>query len=154
MNLNAIKTLKNNFNVPVGLSDHFPGIEIALISLGIGTNIIERHFTLNKTFEGPDHMLSSEPNELAQLVNVAKNTNAILGDGQKKIQPSEYNVINSQRKSIYANKNINIGDKLNKNNVCIKGPGGGILPKFIDIVINRKAKRKILKNFPINWNDI
>ena len=70
MNLNAIKTLKHNFNIPVGLSDHFPGIEISLMSLGLGANIIERHFTLDKTFEGPDHILSSEPEEMKKLVDI------------------------------------------------------------------------------------
>ena len=61
MNLKAIKTLKKSFKVPVGLSDHFPGIEISLMAIGLGCNIIERHFTLDKSYEGPDHLLSSEP---------------------------------------------------------------------------------------------
>ena len=67
MNLNAIKTLKNIYKIPVGLSDHSEGIEVALISLGIGANIIERHFTLNKNFEGPDHILSSETKDMKTL---------------------------------------------------------------------------------------
>ena len=138
MNLKAIKTLKNNFRVPVGLSDHFPGIEISLLSLGLGANIIERHFTLDKTYEGPDHILSSEPNEMKKLVDISKNVISIFGDGQKRIQPSEFNVIYSQRKSVYAKKNIKSGEKLTKNNLIIKGPGGGILPKFIDIILNKK----------------
>lgn len=154
MNLNAIKTLKNNFNIPVGLSDHFPGIEISLMSLGLGANIIERHFTLDKTFEGPDHILSSEPEEMKKLIDIAKNSQAILGDGQKKIQPSEYNVIYSQRKSIYAKNDIKPGEKLTKNNLIIKGPGGGILPKFIEILLNKKANKIIKKNYPVTWNDI
>jgi sialic acid synthase SpsE/protoporphyrinogen oxidase len=154
MNLKAIKTLKNNFNIPVGLSDHYPGIEISLMALGVGANIIERHFTLDKTFEGPDHILSSEPDEFKKLMNLAKNTLSILGDGQKTIQPSEYIVINSQRKSIYASKNIKKGEKFTKHNTCIKGPGGGILPKHYDIVLKRKSKDKIYKDHPIKWEDI
>ena len=154
MNLKAIKTLKNNFNIPVGLSDHYPGIEISLMALGVGANIIERHFTLDKTFEGPDHILSSEPEEFKKLMSLAKNTISILGDGQKTIQPSEYVVINSQRKSIYASKNIKKGDKFTKKNTCIKGPGGGMLPKHYDIVLKRKSKGKIFKDYPIKWEDI
>ena len=127
MNLRAIKTLKNNFKIPVGLSDHFPGIELSLMSIGIGANIIERHFTLNKKFEGPDHILSSEPSELQKLINISKNSELILGDGEKKIQDSEYININSQRKSIYASKNLKKGQKLTMNNIIIKGPAGGIL---------------------------
>ena len=154
MNLNAIKTLKNNFQIPVGLSDHFPGIEVSLMALGLGANIIERHFTLNKNFEGPDHILSSEPQEMERLTNIAKNTVYILGNGQKIIQPSEYIVMNSQRKSIYASKNIEIGDKITSKNITIKGPGGGILPKYYDIILDRQAKTKILKDFPIEWKNI
>ena len=154
MNLNAIKTLKRNFNIPVGLSDHYPGIEISLIALGLGANIIERHFTINKSFAGPDHIFSSEPEELKKLVDIARNTNSILGDGQKIIQPSEYVVINSQRKSIYAVKNIKTGEKLSQYNICIKGPGGGILPKYYELLINRRAKKNIDRDHPIQWSDI
>jgi sialic acid synthase SpsE/protoporphyrinogen oxidase len=154
MNLNAIKTLKTNFNIPVGLSDHFPGLEMSYMSLALGANIIERHFTLNKTFEGPDHILSSEPEEFKQLMNIARNTNSILGDGQKKIQPSEYVVINSQRKSIYASKKIKKGEKFSHKNLCIKGPGGGILPKYLNLIIGKSAKNEILEDFPIEWKSL
>ena len=78
INLRAIKTLKNSFNVPVGLSDHYPGIEVSLMSIGIGANIIERHFTLDKKLEGPDHILSSEPDEMKKLVEFSKNSENIL----------------------------------------------------------------------------
>ena len=154
VNLNAIKTLKINYKIPVGLSDHFPGIEISLMSIGVGCNIIERHFTLNKSFEGPDHILSSEPREMSMLVNYAHNSKNILGSGEKIIQPSEYFVINTQRKSIYAKKNIKKGEKLNKDNLVIKGPSGGMLPKYMEMIINRPVKRQILKDTPITWEDI
>ena len=154
MNLRAIDTLKKNFKAPVGLSDHFPGIEISLLSIGLGANIIERHFTLDKNFEGPDHILSSEPEEMKKLVNVAKNSNLIMGNGIKIIQPSEYTVINSQRKSIYASKNIKKNQKISKSNICIKGPGGGILPKYFDLILNKKVNKNILKDYPIKWEDI
>ena len=154
INLKAIETLKRNFNVPAGLSDHYPGIEVSLMSIGLGANIIERHFTLDKNLEGPDHILSSEPDEMKKLVDIAKNSKNIIGDGIKKIQPSEYSVINSQRKSLYAKKDIKAGSILNKNNITIKGPGGGILPKYLDLIVNRKAKKKILEDHPINWDDV
>ena len=154
VNLNAIKTLKNSFKVPVGLSDHFPGIEMSLMSIGVGCNIIERHFTLNKSFEGPDHILSSELKEMTMLVNFAHNSKNILGSGEKIVQPSEFFVINTQRKSIYAKKNIKKGEKLNKFNLTIKGPSGGLLPKYMEMLINRRVKKLILKNTPITWDDI
>jgi sialic acid synthase SpsE/protoporphyrinogen oxidase len=153
MNLKAINTLKNIFNVPVGLSDHYPGIEVSLMAIGLGANIIERHFTLDKNYEGPDHRISSEPEEFKKLLNFSKNSNFILGSGEKKIQPSEYEVINSQRKSIYAKKNIKKGEKFTKNNVCIKGPAGGILPKYLDLIIGKKSSKIIKADFPITWSD-
>ena len=72
----------------------------------MGADIIERHFTLSKKLEGPDHILSSEKNEMCKLVNIAYDRNSILGSGEKIIQPSEYEVINCQRKSLYAKKDI------------------------------------------------
>ena len=152
INLKAIETLKKSFNVPVGFSDHYPGIEISLMSIGLGANIIERHFTLNKKLEGPDHILSSEPNEMKRLVEISKNSQNILGDGIKKIQPSEYVVINSQRKSIYAKRNLKRGERITKNNIIIKASGGGILPKYLDLILNKKIRTNIYKDYPITWD--
>lgn len=154
MNLNVIKTLKRNYNIPVGLSDHYPGLEITLLSIGLGANIIERHFTLDRKFEGPDHILSSEPEEMKKLVDIAKNSQTILGDGYKRIQPSEYFTINSQRKSLFAKTKIKKGEKILDEKIIIKGPGGGILPKYIDLVLNRKVKKDILPDHPIEWENI
>ena len=151
MNLKAIDTMKKIYNIPVGLSDHYPGIEVSILSLGMGADIIERHFTLSKKLEGPDHILSSEKDEMSKLVNIAYNRNSILGSGEKTIQPSEYEVINSQRKSLYAKKNIKKNDVFSTNNVCIKGPAGGILPKYINILLGKKSKTFILKDHPISW---
>lgn len=152
MNLRAINTLKEIFNVPVGLSDHYPGLEVSLMAIGLGANIIERHFTLNKNYEGPDHNISSEPEEFKKLLDFAKNSNFILGSGEKKIQPSEYEVINSQRKSLYAKKNIFKNEKFTSKNIIIKGPAGGILPSFLNIIVGKKAKKSIKKDFPITWD--
>lgn len=153
MNLNCIKSLKDQFKIPVGLSDHFPGIEISLMAIGVGANIIERHFTLDKRMEGPDHILSSEPNDMKLLVECARKSNLILGDGEKIIQPSEFEVINSQLKSIYARKNIKKGKALNIKDIIIKGPSGGILPKYLDLLIGKKINKNISKDHPINWTD-
>lgn len=154
MNLNVIKTLKSTFKLPIGLSDHTFGLLASTISLSIGANIIERHFTLDRFMEGPDHILSSEPLEMKELVNLSLNISQILGTGIKKIQPSEYYNINLQRKSLYANRDLNIGEILNIDDVVIKGPGGGILPKYLDIVIGRTIRKKIEKDYPITWEII
>ena len=119
--------------------------------------------------EGPDHLLSSEMDEMANLVEFKKFYNKyniwfkkrtkkekeqiklILGDGIKKIQPNEYITINSQKKSLYAKKIIKMGDRFNEHNVTIKGPAGGLLPKYMTVILNRKAKIKIDKDEPITW---
>ena len=154
MNLSVIQTLKNNFNIPVGLSDHTFGISVSKIAITLGADIIERHFTIDRSMEGPDHILSSEPKEMGELVEAAKQIPKIIGDGVKRIQPNEYITLNTQRKSLYAASSIKKGEIISANKIVIKGPGGGLLPKFLDIVIGRKAKNNIDEDSPINWSDI
>lgn len=151
MNLKVISTLQRAFNIPVGLSDHTFGIFVSQMALAIGADLIERHFTLDRSFEGPDHILSSEPIEMAKLVSTANDISLIMGDGIKKIQPNEYDTINSQRKSLYAACNIKKGELISTQMISIKGPGGGLLPKYFDIVVGREAKIDIDKDFPITW---
>ncbi len=154
MNVNAINTLKKCFNIPVGLSDHSFGLLVSTVALSIGADIIERHFTLNKTLEGPDHILSSEPDEMKRLVENSKAIGPILGDGVKMIKTSEYDTMNFQQKSLYALSNIKKGQIINRDKLTIKGPSNGILPKFLNIVEGRKALRDIQAEYPITWDDI
>jgi sialic acid synthase SpsE/protoporphyrinogen oxidase len=154
MNLRAINTLKKCFNIPVGLSDHTFGLTVSKIALSIGANIIERHFTLDRTSEGPDHILSSEPEEISKLVDFSNRLNVILGDGVKKVQATEYETYNLQRKSLYASVDIKKGQIIEKNLIQVKGPSGGIMPKFLNIVEGRVAQRDIHADYPITWNDI
>ena len=154
MNLNAINSLKECFKIPVGLSDHTFGLFISHTSMAIGANVIERHFTLDRTLEGPDHILSSEPEEMKELVSISKKIPLILGDGIKRIQPNEYGTLNTQRKSIYAAIKIKKGQIIKKDMLVIKGPGGGLLPRYLDIVIGRKAAHDIDKDYPITWEKI
>ncbi len=154
MNLNVIKTLKTNFKVPVGLSDHSFGLIASHTAISIGANLIERHFTLDRSMQGPDHILSSEPKEFDELVKIAKLMPNMLGDGIKKIQPNEYLTLNSQRKSIYSKCLIKKGQKIDNTMITIKGPGGGLLPKYYDIVIGRVANEDIEEDTPINWSSI
>ena len=154
MNLKVIETLKTSFKVPVGLSDHTFGLLSSQLAISLGANLIERHFTLDRAMEGPDHILSSEPEEMKKLVEYAKLIPKMLGDGVKVIQPNEYLTLNSQRKSLYASKNIKKGQIINSGMIAIKGPGGGLLPKYIEIVIGRTAKNNIDKDLPIMWKDI
>ena len=154
MNLKVINNLQKLYNIPVGLSDHTVGLFVAHTAIALGANLIERHFTLDRSFEGPDHILSSEPEELSDLVNISKMITIVSGDGIKVIQPNEYETINTQRKSLHAACDIKEGEKITKGMIIIKGPGGGLLPKFLDIVIGRIARKKINKDYPINWENI
>ena len=173
MNLKFIDTLKKMYDIPVGLSDHTTDLLASKVGIVRGINILERHFTIDKNLEGPDHILSSDYKEIKEIVKFKKNykkwssfwssiklnkkqknnVTLLLGDGIKKIQPNEYITLNSQKKSLYAKKAIKKGEKFTKNNICIKGPAGGITPKFFDIIINKKSKFKMLKDQPITWND-
>lgn len=154
MNLKVIKTLKQCFGVPVGLSDHSIGLFVSSMALAAGADVIERHFTLDRMLEGPDHILSSELKELTELVAMSKRIPVILGDGVKRIQPSEYDTLNMQRKSLYAARDIEKGEIITPDMIKIKGPGGGLLPRYQDIVIGRAAKEKIKEDYPIVWEAI
>ena len=154
MNLNVIPNLQKNFNIPVGLSDHTFGLFVSHTAIVMGANLIERHFTLDRTFEGPDHILSSEPKELSDLVSISKQVPIIMGDGIKRIQPNEYDTINTQRKSIYAAMDIKRGTIITEDMIVIKGPGGGLLPKFKEVVIGRRARKNIEEDYPITWENI
>ena len=154
MNINAINTLKKCFNIPVGLSDHSFGLLVSTVALSIGSDIIERHFTLNKTLEGPDHILSSEPQEMERLVETSRVIKDILGDGIKRIKSNEYETMNLQQKSLYALVDISKDQTISRDMLTVKGPSGGILPKYLDIVVGRVATQDIPADYPITWNII
>ena len=154
MNVKAINTLRRCFNITVGLSDHSFGLLVSTVALSIGSDIIERHFTLNKTLEGPDHILSSEPDEMKRLVKTSKIIKAILGDGVKRIKSSEYNTMNLQQKSLYALTDISKNQVISRDMLTVKGPSGGILPKYLNIVEGRAAVKDISADYPITWDDI
>lgn len=151
MNLRVIETLKKNFGVPVGLSDHTFGIFVSQLAITLGANIIERHFTKDRMMEGPDHILSSDYSEMKKLVKSSFQIPKILGNGIKKIQPNEYLTLNMQRKCLYANTDIKKGQIITDEMMSIKGPGGGLLPKYKDMIVGRKAKVDIKKDHPIMW---
>jgi sialic acid synthase SpsE len=154
MNLDAINTLKSAFKVPVGLSDHTFGLFVSHTAIAIGANVIERHFTLSRTMEGPDHILSSEPGEMATLTEMATRIPILLGDGIKRIRANEYVTLNAQRKCLYAAQDVKAGELITADKLMVKGPGGGILPKFYDIVVGRRAIVDIEHDTPITWDII
>lgn len=153
-NLKVIETMKKAFDLPVGYSDHTIGNLISNVAISLGANVIEKHFTLNRHFEGPDHILSADPNGMKALVNERNTIWSALGDGIKRPAPSEYKQINLQRKSIFTSHAIRAGQKISLNNVVIKGPGHGLLPKFLPIILDRIVVRDVPVDSPITWDDL
>lgn len=141
VNLKAMKSLKKAFRLPVGYSDHTPGIAIPLAAVGMGAKVIEKHFTLDKNMEGPDHKASLEPHELKAMVQGIREIELALGDGVKRTSASEAKNKPIARKSIVANCAIKKGEILDEKNLYTKRPAGGISPMDWDKVIGTKAVR-------------
>ena len=153
-NLRAINTLQCRYKYPIGYSDNGEGILVPIIAVSLGARIIEKHFTLSKKMNGPDHSFSADPNELSLLVKNIRETEIILGDGKKNPKPSELQNIQHARRSIVALVNIKKGSKLTYNNIAIKRPGIGIPPLNFHKVIGFSAKRSIKIDQPIKWSDV
>jgi N,N'-diacetyllegionaminate synthase len=141
VNLKAMSTIKKALNVAVGYSDHTLGIEISIAAVALGAQVIEKHFTLDKTLQGPDHKVSLEPSELKELVLAVRNIDFALGDGVKKVMESEKGNINLARKSLVARQEIISGEVFSSENLTVKRPGGGVSPMFWDDYIGKKSKR-------------
>ncbi|MCK9276310.1 MAG: N-acetylneuraminate synthase [Syntrophales bacterium] len=142
-NLRAIKTIEAAFpGIQVGYSDHTPGIEAAIAAVALGAQVIEKHFTLDKHMEGPDHPASLEPYELQAMIQAIRNIEYALGDGIKKPSPSELKNKEAARKSIVASRNILKGEFFTEENLTVKRPGNGVSPMRWDEVIGRKSDRE------------
>lgn len=141
VNLRAMQTLRDTFGLPVGYSDHTAGFEVAIAAIAMGAIVIEKHITLDRNMEGPDHKASLEPHELAEMVKSIRNVEKALGDGIKRPSLSEEKNINIVRKSIVAKCDISQGSLLTENNITTKRPGTGISPMQWDAVIGSVAKR-------------
>jgi len=154
VNLRAMFTMGEEFNLPVGYSDHTQGMEVSLAAAAMGACVIEKHFTLNKKLPGPDHKASLGPEELKAMVRGIRNIQAALGDGTKKPTPSEMETAKVARKSIVAAKNIKKGTEIREDMLVIKRPGTGIAPKYFNEILGKKAKKDIKKEFLINWEQL
>ena len=140
-NLRAIQTLKSAFGLQVGYSDHTPGIEAPIAAVALGACVIEKHFTLDRTMEGPDHKASIDPEQFAQMTNAIRNIEEALGDGRKAPSPSETPVLPLARKSIVAASPIKKGEKFTAQNLTTKRPGAGISPMRWEELMGSLASR-------------
>ena len=144
VNLRAMLTIQNYFDIPVGYSDHTLGIEVDIAAVAMGATVIEKHFTLDKTLDGPDHQASLNPDELKSMVMAIRNIEKAMGDGKKVVSSSEKENKDIARKSITAIQKINKGDIFTEDNITVKRPGNGISPMKWDEVIGSKAKKNYL----------
>lgn len=149
VNLKAMETMRNKFNVEVGYSDHTPGIEVPIAAVAMGATIIEKHFTLDRNMPGPDQKASLEPDEFKVMVDAIRNIEKAMGDGVKKPSPSEEPNIVIARKSIVALRDIKKGEILTEDNIMSKRPANGISPMRWFEVIGTKAIRDFVEDEPI-----
>mgnify|MGYP001376689236 FL=1 len=135
VNLDAMITIRDEFRVPVGYSDHTLGIEIPIAAAALGAKVIEKHFTLDCNLDGPDHAASLEPNDLKDMISGIRKIELAMGHGEKKPSQSEKQNIAIARKSIIARTLIKKGDKFTEQNLTVKRPGTGISPMNWDKIL-------------------
>ncbi len=141
VNLNAMLTLKDHCQCQVGYSDHTLGIEVPIAAVAMGATVIEKHFTLDRSMEGPDHIASLEPDELKKMVNSIRNIEMAFGNAQKLLTESERNNSLVARKSIVAAKYIKKGELFSEKNITTKRPGNGLSPMLWNSVVGKKAEK-------------
>ena len=147
VNLKAMDALRKEFGVEVGYSDHTKGIEVPIAAVALGATVIEKHFTLDRNMEGPDHKASLEPDELKAMVSAIRNIEkAVGGDGSKHVSESERKNIVIARKSIVAACDIKCGEIFTEQNLTVKRPGNGISPMKWDEIVGMTAKRNFTED--------
>lgn len=149
VNLKAMIEIGEQFGVQIGYSDHTKGIEVPIAAVALGATVIEKHFTLDKNMEGPDHKASLEPDELKAMVSAIRNIEQALGTGHKTISESERKNIEIARKSIVAARPIKAGELLTEENLTVKRPGNGINPMRWNEVIGTRAVQSFNEEDPI-----
>ncbi|KEH86330.1 hypothetical protein Z967_06080 [Clostridium novyi A str. 4540] len=152
VNLKAMNTIKNSFNVIGGYSDHTEGITIPIAAAALGADIIEKHFTLDKNMEGPDHKASLNPEELKFMIDEIRKVNVALGSGIKIFTNSEIDTIKVARKSIVASKYIRKGEIITEEHLDYKRPGTGLKPKYYKDIIGKKASKDIEADMQITFD--
>tara|TARA_B100000809_G_C15108206_1_gene519555 strand:- start:592 stop:1608 length:1017 start_codon:yes stop_codon:yes gene_type:complete len=154
VNLNAMLTIQKELGVKVGYSDHTLGIEIPTAAVALGAIFIEKHFTLNRQMEGPDHKASLEPDELTQMVSAIRNIEKAMGNGIKTPSSSEQKNINIARKSIHINKDLKANHTLTQNDLIMMRPGDGISPMDSNTIIGKKLIKTLSQNHKLKNKDL
>jgi N-acetylneuraminate synthase/N,N'-diacetyllegionaminate synthase len=154
VNLRAIETLRREFKLPVGFSDHTLGVTIPIAAAALGAVLIEKHFTLDKSLPGPDHKASLEPNELTEMVTAIRDVEKALGNGVRRLTEEEREIRKKVRRSIVAKEEILKGTSITESMLDFKRPGTGIEPKHLDRVIGRRTKKDIMRDELIAFKNL
>jgi N,N'-diacetyllegionaminate synthase len=152
VNLRAMNTLREEFHLPVGYSDHTAGISIPIAAAAMGACVIEKHFTLDRNLPGPDHAASLEPADFRQMVRAVREVESAAGNGKKDIQSCEVSIRDVVRKSIVAAKKIAPGSIISEDMLMMKRPGTGIEPRHLQNLIGKTATGIIKKDTVITWD--
>ena len=153
-NINVINTYKTVYSIITGYSDHSPGDVVVLGSIALGAKVIEKHFTLNKLDKGPDHPHSMEPHEFKLMVQRIRDLESGLGSYRKDVVEEESETVIVQRRSLYANRTLLKGKVIKKKDIIELRPALGILPKYKELLIDKKVKKTIKKGYPFKWEDL
>ena len=154
INLRAMANMSSAFSVPVGYSDHTPGIEISISAVALGACVIEKHLTLDRNSPGPDHLASLEQFEFEGLVKAIRSVESSLGDGRKIPAAGEINTAEIARKSLFASKYISAGSVLTIDLITVKRPGTGLPPDMIEYIVGRSARDSIPSGAPITLENL
>jgi N-acetylneuraminate synthase/N,N'-diacetyllegionaminate synthase len=154
VNLLAMETLRKAFRVPVGYSDHTPGIEVPIAAVALGAEVIEKHFTLDKNLPGPDHKASLDPEEFMQMVSAIRRVESALGDGIKRPAECERKNMTIARKSLVALRDIRPGERLTGDMVTIKRPGDGISPRDLEKILGLQVVIAVGADEVLTWDKL
>ena len=155
VNLKAMLHIKKEIGVNIGYSDHTLGLEVPVAAVALGANVIEKHFTLNRNLEGPDHNASLQPDELKQMVTSIRNIEkAISGNGLKEASKSEKKNINIVRKSIHLSRDVKSGSIITENDIISLRPGDGICPMNWNNVVGKQINKDLKKFTKLTFNDL
>lgn len=154
VNLRAMETLHAVTGMPVGYSDHTAGVAISAAAVALGATVIEKHFTLDKNFPGPDHKASLEPDELALMIRHIRDIEAALGSGEKNPMPNELPVRALVRRSLTTVVPVMKGEVLSRHHVALLRPGTGIAPKEMSKAIGKVAARDLEAGTTVTWSDL
>lgn len=155
VNLLAMQTMMEEFSpLPVGYSDHTLGTVACVAAAAMGAAVIEKHFTLDRQAEGPDHILSADPEQMAQIVEQVRLVETMRGSGVKMPAPSEKTTRINNRKSVVVTANLKAGHLLTTKDLAIKRPGSGIAPKHYEVLLGRRLNTDLAEDDLVTWGDL